>query len=844
VTGSPRVLPPVLSERYRIERLIGRGGMASVHLARDLRHDRLVAVKVLHADLAQSVSGERFLREISIAAKLTHPNILPLHDSGSAGDLLYYVMPFVEGETLRALLDRERQLTLEHALRIACEVASAIDYAHRQNVVHRDIKPENILLADGHAIVADFGIARAVATAADTKITITGLALGTPTYMSPEQASGESVLDGRSDIYALACVLYEMLAGQPPFTGPTAHSIIAKRMAGPPPGIRSVRSTIPVGVEQVLLRAMDPEPENRFASAHDFAEALAVCTRKSTRVPAWMTSGGLRVGAAAAGVLAAAIVAAAMLRNRPSSTSAITTIAVLPLANHSRDPDHAYLAEGLTNALIGDLMEMPGIRVVSRMSVMRFGSMGAMAMPSGGETAEAASAADAMAGPMSGGMAFMESPADPSANASGAMPAGDMGGRHSLTGIARKLRANVLLQGSLARTGDSVRVSAALIRAPSLEQIWHVSYSRHVRDLFELQRELATKVVAEITRGDVTGAVPKADTSREYDSEAHQAYLKGAYFLAHWKLQQAAESFDRAVRLDSTYAPAHASLARTYYFLAFFGDVPPSVALARMRQAASAGLQQDSTLAEAHGQLALVKMLQDWDWSGAEAQFRRALAISPGNAQIRHDYAHFLLGQGRQRESAEQTRQAVALDPVNPMLVSCLGWHSLFDARYDDAYRFATEANAMMPDQWAYVVLGWALLGRGRSDSALVAFREASRLDNRPFTLAALGYALAVTGHEKQARATLQTLLDRVDREYVSPYDIATVYAGLGDADNTFKWLQRAALERSMFIVHVGWDSRFDRVRADPRFADLTTEQLRLPKARFAVLTAAERRGM
>ena len=817
--------------------------MASVHLARDLKHDRLVAVKVLHAELAQSVSGERFLREISIAAKLTHPNILPLHDSGAAGDLLYYVMPYVEGETLRALIDRERQLTLEHALRIACEVASAIDYAHRQNIVHRDIKPENILLADGHAIVADFGIARAVVTAADAHITVTGLALGTPAYMSPEQASGESVLDGRSDIYALACVLYEMLAGQPPFTGPTAHSVIAKRMAGRPPGIRSVRPNVPASVERALMRAMDPEPGNRFASAHDFAEALAACTRKSALVPSWVTS-RLRLSAAAAGVLAAATVGAVILRNRPSALPGITTVAVLPLANHSRDPDHAFLAEGLTNALIGDLTEMPGIRVVSRMSVMRFGSMGAMGMPSGGGTAEGASAADAMAGPMPGGMAFMESPADPADDSSGAMPGGGMGAQHSLTEIARTLRADMLLQGSLARTGDSVRVSAALIRAPSLEQIWHVSYTRHVRDLFELQRELATKVVAEVTRGDLTRTVVNADTSREYDPEAHQAYLKGTYFLAHWKLQQAAASFDRAVRLDPTHAPAQASLARTYYFLAFFGDVPPSVALARMRQAASAGLQQDSTLAEAHAQLALVKMLQDWDWAGAEAQFRRALEISPGHAQIRHDYAHFLLGQGRRRESAEQTRQAVALDPVNPMLISCLGWHSLFDARYEDAHRFATEANAMMPDQWAYVVLGWALLGRGKGDSALVAFRQARRLDQRPFTLAALGYALAVTGHEPEARATLQALLGRVDREYVSPYDIATVYAGLGDAENTFKWLQRAAVERSMFIVHVGWDARFDRVRADPRFANLTTEQLRLPKARFAVLTAAERRGM
>src|SRR6266568_1691145 len=238
-------LPSILAERYAIVRRIGRGGMATVYLARDQKHDRDVAVKVLLPELSQSLGAERFLREINIAAQLTHPNILPLHDSGEAGGLLYYVMPFVVGESLRDRLTREKQLSLDDALRITCEVASALDFAHRHNVLHRDIKPENILLQDGHAMVSDFGIARAIDEAAEGQLTVTGITLGTPAYMSPEQSAGEHSLDARSDLYSLASVLHEMLAGEPPFTGPTAQSIIAKRLSGPPPRIRTVRPSVP-----------------------------------------------------------------------------------------------------------------------------------------------------------------------------------------------------------------------------------------------------------------------------------------------------------------------------------------------------------------------------------------------------------------------------------------------------------------------------------------------------------------------------------------------------------------------------------------------------------------------
>src|SRR5256884_3545141 len=284
---SPRLIDPLarvqaaLAGRYTIERELGRGGMAAVYLAQDRKHHRPVAIKVLKPELAAALGPERFLREIDTAARLTHPHILPLHDSGEAAGLLYYVMPYVEGETLRDRLEREGQLPLEEAVRITREVASALSYAHSHDVVHRDIKPENILLSGGEAVVADFGIARAITQAAGTRLTETGIRVGTPAYMSPEQASGGGPLDGRSDVYSLACVLYEMLVGEPPYTGPSAQVVIAKRFTDPVPSVRRLRETIPPAIDAAVSQALAKAPADRFVSAAQVAEALTASAAPS-----------------------------------------------------------------------------------------------------------------------------------------------------------------------------------------------------------------------------------------------------------------------------------------------------------------------------------------------------------------------------------------------------------------------------------------------------------------------------------------------------------------------------------------------------------------------------------
>jgi eukaryotic-like serine/threonine-protein kinase len=396
-------LRQALSNRYTIERELGRGGMATVYLATDSKVDRRVAVKVLHPELAAALGGERFHREIHIATRLTHPNILPVYDSGEANGTLFYVMPYVEGESLRDRLNRERQLGIDDAIRITCQIAAALDYAHQANIVHRDIKPENILIEAGQAVLADFGIARAVTGVADVEaLTRTGMSLGTPAYMSPEQAMGERTLDGRSDQYSLACVAFEMLAGQPPFTASTMQALIARHIAEPVPLITTVRATVPDEVQDVILQALEKVPADRYATMGQFADALAEAgsmtmtgmTRRHTaarvarttraRIAAKKPAGWSRkkqIVAAAAGVMLLAGTAAGatwMIEQRARSSVGGTNgldskrVAILYFTDDSPDRELGYLADALTESLIDELGRVRALDVVSKNGVAPF----------------------------------------------------------------------------------------------------------------------------------------------------------------------------------------------------------------------------------------------------------------------------------------------------------------------------------------------------------------------------------------------------------------------------------------------------------------------------------------
>jgi len=477
-----------LSGRYRIEREIGRGGMATVFLAEDEKHHRRVAVKVLQPDLSPALTSERFLREIEVAARLTHPHILPLHDSGEAAGLLYYVMPFIDGQTLRSRLENEGPLPIDETLRVVSEVADALDHAHRAGIVHRDIKPENLLFASGHALVSDFGIARVAAAAGGERLTATGLLLGTPAYMSPEQAAGAEVLDARSDIYSLACVAYEMFSGTPPFTGPTAQAVMARHAIDAVPTLRTLRPTLPEAVDRVLQKALAKVPADRFLTATEFAIALArACPVDSmgpvTRRRSWLDRHRSRAAslAGAAGVLLLLLLAASRNWLGGASASRLASVAVLPFDNLAGDSAQQYLVEGMQNALVGALGQVGALRVVWTQS----------------RGARARLAQRAL----------------------------------TTSQLAHELGADGVVNASVLRTGDSVQIQVRLFRAEG-QLAWAQDFGGDLRGLLSLCGEVAQAIARE-ARGEVNAAAAaRLSALPGIDPETYESYLRGMYYLA------------------------------------------------------------------------------------------------------------------------------------------------------------------------------------------------------------------------------------------------------------------------------------------------------------------------
>jgi TolB-like protein len=512
-------LAAALAGRYHIRRELGQGGMATVYLAEDLRHHREVAIKVLRPELAAALGPERFLREIAITARLDHPHILALLDSGVAAPAgspdgrPYYVMPFVEGESLRDRLTREKQLPVDDALTIACEVADALGHAHSRGIIHRDIKPENILLAGGHARVADFGIARAVGVAGGESLTRTGLTIGTPAYMSPEQGAGQGGLDGRSDLYALGCVLYEMLAGQPPFTGPTAQSIMARHSLDTVPPLRTVRATVPAAVERAVLRALAKVPADRFATVSAFRAALAgatgpVAARREPQVLPRRRRPGLLLALAGAVVLALGLWQFTRWRAGRASADA-NLVAVLPFRIAGADPGLAWLREGMVDLLAIKLSGAGGLRAAEPRSVL--------------------STWDRVAGSESG---------EPSPEAA--------------LGIARRLGAGLVVDGSVAGTSAHLALTASLLSAPGGRSVARTSVEGPADSLSMLVDRLAAQLLTLESGIDVSRLSSITTTSLP----AIRAYLAGRAAFRRGSLGEAFRSFREATLLDSTFALA------------------------------------------------------------------------------------------------------------------------------------------------------------------------------------------------------------------------------------------------------------------------------------------------
>ncbi len=767
-------LKAALADRYAIDRELGHGGTATVYLAQDLKHGRSVAVKVLRPELAAALGAERFLREIEIAARLSHPHILSLHDSGEAAGFLYYVMPFVEGESLRDRLNREPQLPIDEAVRIAREVATALSHAHGHNLVHRDIKPENILLSGGEAVVADFGIARAIVAAGAGKLTDTGLAVGTPGYMSPEQAMAQEHVDGRADTYALGCVLYEMLAGHPPFLGTTPQEVLARHTLDPVPPLRTIRREVPPAVEHAVLRALAKSPADRFPSAAAFSEAL-------TQVGAPPSFARLAARPAvfvAAGV--AALVAGYLLLARRSATLASDepglSIAVLEFKNVGGDSANRPFSYGMSEELSTALGKVEGLRVLARSGVIRF-----------------------------------------------------RGKDVSPQEIGRQLHARYVLDGGVRIGGTRRRVSAQLIDVAKGNEIWSEEYDRDARDrdVFAVQDEITRAIVAAL-RVHLSGPASAALAKRSTESpEAHDLYLQGRYFFAQRdsaSLRKAADYFERAIQKDSFYALAWSGLGDAYSHTGVFGYVPPRAVYAKAKAAALRALALDSALAEAHTSLGFITLFYDWDWPTAGRHFDRALALDPRYPDAHLFHGWYFVAANRMDDAISEVQTAVNLDPFSSVTNARLASMLFLARRYDDVLaqsRRVMELDSMFQGHVGRAELARAYLWLGRCAESLAA------LEGRPGLAVVvwpglLGYTYARCGRRAQALAELHRLgAEAREGRYVSHYALAMIHAGLADNERALAELDSAYVERAwpMFTLRV--DPTFDSLRPDPRFSRL-----------------------
>jgi eukaryotic-like serine/threonine-protein kinase len=815
-------LRTVLAERYAVDRELGRGGMATVYLARDLKHGRLVAIKVLRPPLAESLGPGRFLREIRIASRLTHPNILPVHDSGSAEGLLFYVMPHVAGESLRERIRREGQLPVADAVSIAREVAEALAYAHREDVVHRDIKPGNILLEAGHAVIADFGLARAIRAAAVDDLSSSGLALGTPPYMSPEQSSGGDQVDGRSDVYSLGCVLYEMLAGEPPFTGPSAQAIAAKHLQLPPPPLRTVRPHVPVSVTAAIDRALEKVPADRFQSAEEFARALSASDWSDSK-------GGTRHALRWGGllILAAVVGLGALLVERgngdgeslqggnppPRSLTAKdvdpTHIAVLYFDAESPDTSVKWVAKGLTEDLIDQLGQVKALSVISANGVRP----------------------------------YRLSPAPPDS-------------------IARALSVGTLVAGTVAGTLAHPRITVRLID-PTGRQVDSKVIEASAGDVLGLRGELAQQVAGFLRQrlgreiklrewrsgGDARGwlQVQRAENLRE---DARALYAAGDTSVAQRTFDAADSLLDLAERLDPDWVDPIVLRGWISADRIDLADARTEAAIARWAPHGIALAERALTLRpgyppalELRGSLRLVEWLysnqaEQAEVQGAERDLRAAaVPENPSHARAQSTLAYLLWRRGSFAEANLVARQAYEADAFledAPAVLDRLYATSLLLRRWDEASDWCAQGHRRFPDQWHFTLCRLTLLSMptGENPNVPQAWRLLAEMERvtapsewavlEPRWHMVVASVLARAGQHDSARRILRAARRAAAGDPELDIYEAHVRVLLGEDERALTLLERYATYSPAQRAIIRGLANFDPLRRYPRFQALT----------------------
>ena len=780
---------------YRIERELGRGGMATVYLAQDLRHGRRVALKLLRPDLAAVLGPERFQREIRLAAGLQHPNILTVLDSGGTGTLLWFTMPLVEGESLRARLERERQLPVSESVRLACEIAEALDCAHRQGIVHRDIKPGNILLSgQDHALVTDFGIARSFADSPADRLTESGMVLGTPAYMSPEQASGERNLDGRTDIYALGCVLYEMLAGEPPFTGPTAQAIVAKRLTDPVPLISRVRDTVSPGVERALGRALARVPADRFASAAEFADALRSGLSAQPAARPGRRSVFQWPAAGAAALLLLSVAYYLTRGNGVAEPAGPIPLAVLPFRTFGAGADSSVLAIGIPDAIITRLAGVRQMRLHPTSAVLRY---------AGKDT-------------------------DPRE-------------------VGRALAVGYLLTGTVQAAGDRLRVTVQLLRSEDGSPLWGSHYDLARNELLTLQDSIAERVSTSLAVQ--LSADERERLYRRYTANpaAYEWYLRGRTQLASVSeegTKAALRAFEQALAIDSSYALARAGLAMASadMHLRFASGQDVRIWGERAGAEATRALALDPSLAEAHLAKAAVSRKSDFDWEGTLEESGRALALNPNLDAARYfrEAAFYHLGLFELAE--REDREALGADPANKVeQVRTRGVTEFLQGRYPEAIKHLEEARRSSSRAYTDSYLAQAYFYNGDSVRAIETLDSLTRSTSAPAAnraRAALASFLAYGGDHRQAEALIgEVVKEGGYMDHHVAYSLGAAYAQLGRPAEAADWLAKAIETGFPCYPWFERDPLLARVRKDPRGSQLLVklrESWEATKARYS----------